>query len=473
MSNFNISKDRAEKLKMFEDNVKKSMGKGHLSSAESLKMNTRISSGSLKIDRITGGGWKIGRQHGIWGPKGSGKTTICIQAIKWAQRMCNECYEYIVPQLLVPPTGEDSDVEDWMSKRMHCMNCGAPHHLDDRPPLGSNNDTCKECGEPTVVELDEDDSYQRIEGDEQCGCDDNACSRFFTLYVDLEGKLDMEWVEKLGVNLQGVRVERPDYGAQAGDLILDVTEKGLFDLIITDSIATYVSTERMEKSVEDDVIGSRAQQVGQILQQFPSMVNQAFREHGVIPTMFVINQVRESIGGYGDNRVKPGGKAQEFMPSTWINTKKAYGENHLIKDSPGKSGNTKSGTPGGAGVVQTATKVHFRMKCEKNSTGPTQGLEAGPVMLVIDWRNRKAGDWTDHRLVYEHGRKAGVIYKQDREYHVKDWPLAYSTAGDLKIDMRHRWYLKHHIKKLVLDRNLNDYYNLALENDWIKDDEDI
>lgn len=472
MSSFDISDEQKEKLKMYEDQVTKEFGDGHLEKANNLKRKTRISSGSLKVDRITGGGWKIGCLHGIWGPKGSGKTTACIQAMKWAQRMCHDCYEYITPKLIVPP--EDADIEEWKDKRYHCMNCGAPYHEDQRPPKGKNNDTCKECGESVVVELDEDDSYDRIEGDYQCGCEDNDFSRFLILYVDFEGKLDLEWVEKIGVNLDGIRLERPDYGAQGADLTLDVIEQGIFDAIFWDSIATYITSERAEKSVEEDIVGTRAQEVGHVLQEFPSRVNQSRREHGVIPTMFVINQVRKDIGNhFGDDRTKPGGEAQEFMPSTWIKTRKAYTKSHQLTEGPGRSGDSKNGIAGGEGTFQSATKVHFRFKCEKNSTGPTTGTSVGPAMLVIDWKNRKAGDWCDHNLVYSQARKAGAIYKQDREWHIKDWPLVYDTAGDIKVDIRHRWYLKKHLQDMIHEREMNDFYNLVTENDWVDPDDDI
>ena len=47
----------------------------------------RIPSGSVAIDRITGGGYPLGRIIEIFGPASSGKTTGCYHAIAEAQKM--------------------------------------------------------------------------------------------------------------------------------------------------------------------------------------------------------------------------------------------------------------------------------------------------------------------------------------------------------------------------------------------------
>ena len=46
----------------------------------------RFHSGSMKLDRVLGGGWPIGRIHEIYGPESSGKTTIVYHAIGEAQK---------------------------------------------------------------------------------------------------------------------------------------------------------------------------------------------------------------------------------------------------------------------------------------------------------------------------------------------------------------------------------------------------
>lgn len=43
----------------------------------------RISTGSLSMDRALGGGWACGLINSIAGPESYGKTTICLQGIRW------------------------------------------------------------------------------------------------------------------------------------------------------------------------------------------------------------------------------------------------------------------------------------------------------------------------------------------------------------------------------------------------------
>lgn len=45
----------------------------------------RLSSGSMEIDYVLGGGWAVGRMHEIFGGESSGKTTICLHTIAECQ----------------------------------------------------------------------------------------------------------------------------------------------------------------------------------------------------------------------------------------------------------------------------------------------------------------------------------------------------------------------------------------------------
>ena len=72
--------------------IEKQFGKGAI-----MKMNDgamtipRISTGSITIDKATGGGIPQGRIVEIYGPESSGKTTICLQAIAQAQKIGITC----------------------------------------------------------------------------------------------------------------------------------------------------------------------------------------------------------------------------------------------------------------------------------------------------------------------------------------------------------------------------------------------
>lgn len=70
------------------DALNKTYGDGsvmRMSDPNVLKVD-RISSGSLNIDKITGGGYPMGRIIEIFGPESSGKTTLALHAIVEAQK---------------------------------------------------------------------------------------------------------------------------------------------------------------------------------------------------------------------------------------------------------------------------------------------------------------------------------------------------------------------------------------------------
>lgn len=66
-------------------------GSGMKLSGEDLPEYTRIPTGSLGLDRITGGGFPLGRIIELYGGESSGKTSVCLQSIREAQRMGLKC----------------------------------------------------------------------------------------------------------------------------------------------------------------------------------------------------------------------------------------------------------------------------------------------------------------------------------------------------------------------------------------------
>lgn len=64
----------------------KKYGKGSLNMGETIVETPRLSTGSLGLDIITGGGWGKGRIVEIYAPESAGKTTVCIHTMVSAQK---------------------------------------------------------------------------------------------------------------------------------------------------------------------------------------------------------------------------------------------------------------------------------------------------------------------------------------------------------------------------------------------------
>jgi recombination protein RecA len=80
--------------------INKKYGKGTIKSLDDLVDAERISTGSLKIDNLIGGGIPRGHMTEIYGTEYSGKTTLSLQTIANAQRQGIRCLYILVEQVL-------------------------------------------------------------------------------------------------------------------------------------------------------------------------------------------------------------------------------------------------------------------------------------------------------------------------------------------------------------------------------------
>ena len=74
-------------LQKMMDNLNKSIEGVNIVKLGNADMDVeRISSGSLEVDWVLGGGWAKGRIHEIYGGESSGKTTLCLHTIAEVQK---------------------------------------------------------------------------------------------------------------------------------------------------------------------------------------------------------------------------------------------------------------------------------------------------------------------------------------------------------------------------------------------------
>lgn len=68
------------------DELNKRYGAGAVNTGDDIISIDRLSTGSMSLDNILGGGWGIGKIAEIYGPESSGKTTVCIHSMIEAQK---------------------------------------------------------------------------------------------------------------------------------------------------------------------------------------------------------------------------------------------------------------------------------------------------------------------------------------------------------------------------------------------------
>ena len=143
-----------------------------------------------------------------------------------------------------------------------------------------------------------------------------------TLWVDLEKVFDPVYFTSIGIDISPERfiLVRPTEGEVAWELMINFVKKFQKGIIVLDSYSLLLPKKEDEGMVGDAQMGSAAKMNSQGLRKlFPYM-----KMGGV--TVFVLNQLRSNIGGYGDPNVTTGGRGLPFYARTRVRTSSSKGE---------------------------------------------------------------------------------------------------------------------------------------------------
>ena len=123
-------------------------------------------------------------------------------------------------------------------------------------------------------------------------------------FVDAENTFDVEWAEKLGVNVEDLILIEPQeqYAEQVFDIMKSVIETGEVGLIVLDSVAQLVSKQAFEESMEKKTYGG----IALALTKFCNIVVPLLGKYNCMAIM--INQVREDLNNPYNEFVTPGGR---------------------------------------------------------------------------------------------------------------------------------------------------------------------
>lgn len=134
-------------------------------------------------------------------------------------------------------------------------------------------------------------------------------------FIDAEHVLNTEYAEAIGVNVDEMYISQPSYGEQAFEAIRALINSAQFDLIIIDSVAALTPKAELECETGEAKIALQARMMAQGLRQITAVASD------VGCTIMFINQLRDTIGGYGPNKITPGGKALKFYATQRLEIK--------------------------------------------------------------------------------------------------------------------------------------------------------
>ena len=136
-------------------------------------------------------------------------------------------------------------------------------------------------------------------------------------FVDAEHALDIQYAQKLGVNLQDLLISQPDTGEQALEIVDSLVRSGAVDLIVVDSVAALTPKAELEGEMGDSLPGLQARLMSQALRKLTGTVKKT-------NTMVVfINQIRMKIGVmFGNPETTTGGNALKFYSSVRLDIRR-------------------------------------------------------------------------------------------------------------------------------------------------------
>ena len=162
-------------------------------------------------------------------------------------------------------------------------------------------------------------------------------------FIDAEHALDIQYAQKLGVNLQELLISQPDTGEQALEIVDALVRSGSIDLIVIDSVAALTPKAELEGEMGDSLPGLQARLMSQALRKLTATIKKT-------NTMVIfINQIRMKIGVmFGNPETTTGGNALKFYASVRLDIR--------------RTGNIKRGEE----IIGSETKV----KVVKNKVAP-------------------------------------------------------------------------------------------------------
>jgi recombination protein RecA len=136
-------------------------------------------------------------------------------------------------------------------------------------------------------------------------------------FIDAEHALDIQYAQKLGVNLQDLLISQPDTGEQALEIVDALVRSGSVDLVVIDSVAALTPKAEIEGEMGDSLPGLQARLMSQALRKLTGTIKKT-------NTMVIfINQIRMKIGVmFGSPETTTGGNALKFYASVRLDIRR-------------------------------------------------------------------------------------------------------------------------------------------------------
>ncbi|MEJ6002760.1 recombinase RecA [Paucibacter soli] len=217
-------------------------------------------------------------------------------------------------------------------------------------------------------------------------------------FIDAEHALDIQYAQKLGVNLQELLISQPDTGEQALEIVDALVRSGGVDLIVIDSVAALTPKAELEGEMGDSLPGLQARLMSQALRKLTATIKKTNC------TVIFINQIRMKIGVmFGSPETTTGGNALKFYASVRLDIRR-IGSLKKAEEVIGSETRVKVVKNKVAPPFKTA---EFNIRYGQGVDRADEVIDMGVNFKILD----KSGAWYAYR-----GEKIGQGKDNSREF---------------------------------------------------------
>jgi recombination protein RecA len=149
-------------------------------------------------------------------------------------------------------------------------------------------------------------------------------------FVDTEHALDVNYAQRLGIDLNNLLLSQPEFGEQALEIVEKLVRSGAIDVVVVDSVAALTPRVEIEGDMGDAQMGTQARLMSQAMRKLNASIGKTHT------SVIFTNQLRSKIGViYGNPETTTGGNALKFYASVRIDIRRK----EVIKDGQEIIGN--------------------------------------------------------------------------------------------------------------------------------------